>query len=147
MVLRGLRSAVTWGASGEHTLHIHKARNCLWSVPFHSSHNSGETVLELRACCTAPLHPQLCSSVPFRPGSIKLQRQSRSARWPWLTVPGTRAGAALPCPGPRLQHPLQLSCVTGAEMWRQAMSYGEHKEPCEHLMEWLLSIAEMELWL
>lgn len=32
-------------------------------------------------------------------------------------------------------------------MWRQAMSYREHEEQCEHLMEWLLSIAEMELWL
>jgi len=75
MALRGLRSAV----SSEHTLHIHRAVDCLWSVIFHSSRSSGEAVLELCAYCTAPLYPPLCSSVPFRPGSIKFQQQPRSA--------------------------------------------------------------------
>lgn len=123
----------------ECTWHICRAGNCFRSVTFHSGHNSDGTVLELCAYCTAPLHPWLCSSVPFRPGSIQFQQQSRSSQWPRLTAPGTRAGAALPCPGPMLQHSRQLSCdwsrnrVAGDELWR-----------AQGALEWLLSIAEMD---
>lgn len=90
MALRGLRSAVSSG----HTLHIHRAVDCLWSVIFHSSRNSGETVLELCAYCTAPLHPPLCSSVPFRPFQAALSSNS-SQGVPWNKG---RSSAALPWP-------------------------------------------------